>query len=350
MRPPTKLAKLETASKVSDNKSKRETEVARYPAGNKTPKPSLIAENINLWEAGSQSNQRTTARYDFAPECSPLRVRLLAASTPLIITGMKSSPWQRRIQRAEKLANEYSFASEILSFYASIARFQQELYSRLEAESEKAVATPYSSGPPELKTLIVSFGPFLVVVEKHAPAPLVAIARELRTSSESWSELLDQSWSPSESADCPEKFLARALLQPYAELLRVRSVMKPNDYTHATCPFCGRKAGLGVLRPQGDGASRLLMCSFCLAEWEFRRILCPNCDEQDNKKLPVYTASDFDYIRVECCDTCKTYIKSVDLSKNGLAEPMVDEIAAAPLDLWAQQHGYSKLQLNLMGM
>ena len=277
---------------------------------------------------------------------------MLAASTRLIITGMKSSSWQRRIQRAQQLANEYSFASEILGFYINIARFQQELYSRLEAESENVIgSTPYPSGPPELKTLIGSFSPFLVVVEKHAPAPLVAIARELRASSpESWSQLLDASWSPTESPEAPERLLAEWLLQPYAELLRVRSGMKSDGYTHALCPFCGRKAGLGVLRPQGDGASRYLMCSFCLAEWEFRRILCPGCGEQDNNKLPVYTASDFDYIRVECCDTCKTYIKSVDLSKNGLAEPTVDEIAVAPLDLWAQQHGYSKLQLNLMGM
>jgi len=265
---------------------------------------------------------------------------------------MKSSPWQRRIQRAEHLAKQYSFASEILGFYINIARFQQELYSRLESESENAIGFEHSpSGPPELKTLIASFSSFLAVIEQHGPEPLVAIARELRSSPQkSLSELLDESWSPSESADAPEQFLARALLQPYAELLRVRSGMKSDGYTHAQCPFCGRKAGLGVLRPQGDGASRYLMCSFCVAEWEFRRILCPNCDEQDNSKLPVYTASDFDYIRVECCDTCKTYIKSVDLSKNGLAEPMVDEIAAAPLDIWAQQHGYSKLQLNLMGM
>jgi len=53
---------------------------------------------------------------------------------------------------------------------------------------------------------------------------------------------------------------------------------------------------------------------------------------------------------VDGCDTCKTYIKSVDLSRNGLAAPIVDEIAAAPLDIWVQQRGYSKLQLNLMGM
>ena len=265
---------------------------------------------------------------------------------------MKSSPWQRRIQRAQNLASKYSFASEILGFYISIARFQEDLYRQLENESEKTIgSTPYPSGPPERKTLIGSFSPFLGVVEKHGPAPLVAIARELRAfSPDSWSQLLDESWSPTGSPDSPERLLAQALLQPYAELLRVRSGTKPDGYTHAGCPFCGRKAGLGVLRPQGDGASRYLLCSFCLAEWEFRRILCPSCGEQDNNKLPVYTACDFDYIRVECCDTCKTYIKSVDLSKNGLAEPMVDEIAAAPLDLWAQQHGYSKLQLNLMGM
>jgi formate dehydrogenase maturation protein FdhE len=53
---------------------------------------------------------------------------------------------------------------------------------------------------------------------------------------------------------------------------------------------------------------------------------------------------------VECCDACKTYIKSVDLTKNGHAEPLVDELASAPLDLWAREHGYARLQNNLMGM
>ena len=265
---------------------------------------------------------------------------------------MKASPWQRRIQRADHLANAYSFASEILTFYARIARFQESLYGRLESESAKLTrSTEYPSGPPELQALINSFSPFLSVVEEYGPARLTAIAHELHASPrESWSQLLDASWNTTDSTPAPEQFLARAFLQPYAELLRLRSGMTLDGYNHALCPFCSRKAGLGVLRPQGDGARRSLGCSFCLAEWDFRRILCPGCGEEDNRKLPVYTASDFDYVRVECCDTCKTYIKSVDLSKNGLAEPIVDEMAAAPLDLWAQQHGYSKLQLNLMGM
>jgi FdhE protein len=100
----------------------------------------------------------------------------------------------------------------------------------------------------------------------------------------------------------------------------------------------------------GDGGARSMVCSFCLAEWNFRRIICPGCGEEDNRKLPVFTASDFDYVRVECCDTCKTYIKGVDLTKNGRAEPVVDELASAPLDLWAREHGYAKLQSNLLGM
>ena len=94
---------------------------------------------------------------------------------------MKASPWQRRILRAEYLANEYSFASEILRFYARIARFQEDLYGRLESESEKLTrTTDYASGPPELQALMNSFSPFLSVIEKHGPARLASIARELR--------------------------------------------------------------------------------------------------------------------------------------------------------------------------
>jgi FdhE protein len=105
-----------------------------------------------------------------------------------------------------------------------------------------------------------------------------------------------------------------------------------------------------VLRQMGDGGGRSLICSFCLAEWEFRRIVCPGCGEENDKNLAVFTASVFDHVRVECSDPCKTYIKSVDLTKNGRAEPLVDELASAPLDLWAREHGYAILQSNLLGL
>ena len=100
----------------------------------------------------------------------------------------------------------------------------------------------------------------------------------------------------------------------------------------------------------GDGAARSLICSFCLGEWEFRRIACAHCGEEDHQKLPVYTANDFVHIRVECCDSCKVYLKAIDLTRNGRAEPVADEIASAPLDLWAVERGYGKLHPNLLGL
>jgi FdhE protein len=284
-----------------------------------------------------------------------LRVRVASGIISLDNQMMKVSPWYRRIERAEHLAKQHWAVAEILGFYAHVARFQKDFYGRLEAAAVRVstgASGEKSFGLPESREILASFGPFLSVVEKLGPARLAALARDLHQSSpELWSGLLDASWSTTESSsELPEEFLARAFLQPYAEFVRSRVATNADGHLHSRCPFCHRKPGLGVLRQQGEGARRSLMCSFCLAEWEFRRIICPGCGEENNAKLPVYQASDFDYIRVEACDTCHAYLKAVDLTKNGLAEPMVDEMAAAPLDLWAQEHGYSKLQRNLMGM
>ena len=105
-----------------------------------------------------------------------------------------------------------------------------------------------------------------------------------------------------------------------------------------------------MLRPEGDGARRFLVCSLCATEWLFRRVLCPNCAEENKDKLPIYLAQEFDYVRIDACDTCHTYIKSIDLTKNGNAVPMVDELATVSLNLWAQENNYQKLQPNLFGV
>jgi FdhE protein len=53
---------------------------------------------------------------------------------------------------------------------------------------------------------------------------------------------------------------------------------------------------------------------------------------------------------VDACDTCHSYIKSVDMTKNGRAVPVVDELATLSLSLWAQEKGYAKLEVNLLGI
>ena len=264
---------------------------------------------------------------------------------------MAKSPWQQRIWRAEQLAAQHPFAAEILGFYIHVARFQQDLHQQLGRASAKGGLGSLPS-VPDAPELLASLPAFLSLVEEKGPARFAQVARDLRNSPPvSWPDLLSRCWSTTgEPPDAPQEFLALVVLQPYAEFVRSRAGLQLDGYTYAICPFCNRKAALGVLRPQGDGARRNLVCGFCLCEWEFRRIVCAGCGQEDQAKLPVYTAEQFPHMRVECCDVCHTYIKSVDLAKNGLADPLVDELASVPLDLWAQEHGYAKLRPNLLGM
>jgi len=269
-----------------------------------------------------------------------------------IIPDVPTPPWQPRIQRAEELLQRHNFAAEILNFYIAITRFQEGLYTQCSTGVQPSSAAFFDSGlsPEPLSKLGPLFSQFLNLVERSGPSPLVDLATRLQTEGEAtWSELLQDAWRIS-TPTAAEEFLAQAFLQPYAEHLRALSAPESATNKHASCPFCHRKPTLGVLRPLGEGAARSLVCSFCLAEWNFRRLVCPGCGEENDRMLSVYTAGELEYIRVECCDSCRTYIKSIDLTKDGRAEPVVDELASIPLDLWAQDRGYAKLRQNILGM
>ncbi len=271
----------------------------------------------------------------------------------MIIKPMARSEWQRRIARAEQLGAESGFATEILRFYASVARFQEKVYGELENASPqggRVEADPFAQVlPPDL---IQHFGEFVLLVEQNGPEPLREAARIWRDSGgRAQFQRLTVFWDGNAHSALPtgsDDFFARAFLQPYAAYVRERSNLRWSGPTPFACPFCKRKPGVGVLRPLGDGGQRFLVCSFCLAEWEFRRIVCPGCGEEDHAKLPVYAAEELKHVRVEACDSCRTYIKTVDMTKAGLAEPIVDEMASIPLDVWAHEQGYVKLQPNLL--
>jgi FdhE protein len=145
------------------------------------------------------------------------------------------------------------------------------------------------------------------------------------------------------------RVLAWIFLQPYAEYLADHREAAIVDGTPSTCPLCGGKPAVGVLRSEGDGAKKSLICMLCAHEWAFRRIYCPACGEEREPQMAYYSAPEIAHVRVDVCDTCHTYLKSIDLTKTGLAVAVVDELATIPLDLWAREHGYEKLQINLLG-
>ena len=130
-----------------------------------------------------------------------------------------------------------------------------------------------------------------------------------------------------------------------------RKEIAPPDPS-GTCPFCGKAPAVGVLREDkaAETVRRSLICSLCSLEWDYPRVMCPGCHEEKPEKLPRYTAQEIPWMRVEACDTCKKYIKSVDLTLNWDAEPVVDELASTPLDVIAHEHGYTKIAPTLSGI
>jgi FdhE protein len=260
---------------------------------------------------------------------------------------MTRPDWENRIRRARDLAAQYPAAAEVLGFYGEIAAFQKQLFDAVTAEDRRADPMRPLAQQLVRPAALNRFPALLELVEKKGPAALGKAARTLRQQGAAeWRAVLP---SPPD-ADPVRRFFVRACLQPVAEYLAFDTKLEFAGYIGAVCPVCGGKPQLGVLRPEGDGGKRSLLCSWCATEWDFRRILCPHCSEEDPTKLPRFSAEDFPPVRIEACETCKHYLKSVDLTVNGLAVPLVDEIAAAPLDLWAAEQGYEKIELNLMGL
>jgi FdhE protein len=268
---------------------------------------------------------------------------------------MTVTEWDGRIRRAENLTGRYEFAREVLRFYRALAEFQRNLYLRV-AQNRAASQQARGSWPsePEWTLLRPVYSSFLEHLNRIAPPPLAGVAKDFRNRAEDaveevlsryWNDPMEQQFGGRDA----EVFLARGLLQPYAEWLAVR-LFQPPSIPASRCPVCDRRPQAGVLRPGGGGGKRFLVCSLCSSEWEFRRIDCVNCGEDDEKKKRVYVSPELAHARVEACDTCRTYIKSIDVTKDGLAVPIVDEIALIPLDHWAQSHGYQKLQRNLLLM
>ncbi|HEY6943795.1 MAG TPA: formate dehydrogenase accessory protein FdhE [Candidatus Acidoferrum sp.] len=265
--------------------------------------------------------------------------------------------YDARIARAEQLCSPHSAATEFLEFYEHVASFQKLLRANIAAAHAMKPGNELSTelrGELDVTVILPHFRGYLSVIENHAPPALAKSARQMALlASDSWIGSLEAYWRHAgiydQQVGAFAQFLPRAFLQPYAEFRAMLTPRAPQVTAPRLCPLCGSRPLLGVLRPEGDGGKRFLLCSFCLQEWEFRRILCPTCGEEAEDKLPVYIAEDSPHIRVEACDTCKFYLRTIDLTKDGNAVPLVDDLAAIPHTLWANEQGYSRLQPNLLG-
>ena len=285
---------------------------------------------------------------------------MCAASDEDIITTdrascvVDSSRWDERIARAREMAGRHPDAADLLTFYGAIASLQRALGARWAATVARRPPAISLRASIDADALLDAVPEMLTCLERSAPPGLTAAIRTLRRFDASrWRTWLDESLtsggSPSPE-DAAPRLVIEALLQPMAEVLSAGP--RPSDAARDVnrCPFCDCPPVVGVLREEGHGMKRTLLCGRCLREWAFLRVVCPACGERGFADLPVFTVEQIPGARIEACDRCHAYIKTIDLSKDGLAMPVVDDIATVALDLWARAQGYVRLQQNLLQM
>ena len=276
--------------------------------------------------------------------------------------------WTERRRRVAELRSRQGFARQLLDFYGALLGVQERAFAGASAASPGAAGlaayvaelvvpgmldVSLSTGPERLRSDLIHR------LEVESPRRMV------------------ERWIAGGEQPAVDRFLARASLGPVLEALGpdvAAACAGPRDALH--CPGCGGPPQLSYFAPATDDLAsgpRKLLCARCGASWTYARMTCPACGEDASAKLPIYsergTASGergsvvrglpgasppdanavFPHMRIEACETCRHYLLSVDLAAQPRAVPVVDEVAAIPLDLYARDRGFKKIITNLMG-
>jgi formate dehydrogenase maturation protein FdhE len=240
------------------------------------------------------------------------------------------------------LSAEESAAADVLRFAAGLYQAQARLARALEAKS--------LSGRLEddLGAIFDDSRNLLGFLTRSAPGALAERAMgRIQEERELFATRLLVFWR--EGLATADDYLSRCLLRPYAEVLRAKGKSPDRTHDSGLCPFCGGRPWIASRRPSAEAALRMLGCSLCGGEWPFGRVLCPCCFEQDPARLPTFQTDRYPAARVEACETCHRYVKSIDLTLDARAIPEVDDLLSWSLDLWAAEEGFRRVEPGLAG-
>jgi formate dehydrogenase maturation protein FdhE len=259
-----------------------------------------------------------------------------------------ANPWPMRRERAAELAERYPHAAEMLRLYQALTVVQEAAFHEARSAappSEEIADFAVARVLPAVVDATVSSGPAPLrdgVIRVFCSADLVNLV---------------QRWLDQQPLTPFETYLGRASASPLLEALANATSPPPLGEgqgglsTH--CPACGGLPQLSYFAVSGEAlvsGPRYLICSRCATNWIFSRMTCAGCGESTGTKLPIFQEQEgFPHARVDGCQTCRKYLLTLDLRRDTRAVPVVDEIAALPLDLYARDQGLTKIAPNLMG-
>jgi FdhE protein len=113
------------------------------------------------------------------------------------------------------------------------------------------------------------------------------------------------------------------------------------------CPICNSMPSMASIDTDGK---KHLYCSFCDNTGYYKRIGCPICLNDDTSRINIITAEGEDGFRIDTCDACNSYLKTLEIGLLNNFTPDIADLISLPLDIIAQGKGYKRNSPNPLGM
>jgi len=137
-------------------------------------------------------------------------------------------------------------------------------------------------------------------------------------------------------------FLMQTSTRPSIEANRraLQDQVDIETWLKGVCPICGSLPFLSLLKE--ETGKRFLVCSFCGFEWRAERISCPFCENKEPGSLQFFQAEGEELYRIDLCEKCHQYIKTIDARVIEVFDPSLEDLATLHLDLVASKKGYRR--------
>jgi formate dehydrogenase formation protein len=266
----------------------------------------------------------------------------LKRSDRLETEPVAAPPWEARRRRANELRGRWPHAAEMLRLYVAL----------LDVHELAARAALADRPAPDALAEYIAARVIPGVVAATVAAGPVALARAVRGQPSPPGAAV-AAWLAGEPQPPVEEYLARAASVPVLESLGSVAAL-PRARGAGGCPRCGGPPQLSYLAESGElllTAPRQLMCARCGEFWVHDRLSCAGCGERSSATRSIFSDDErLPALSVDACERCRRYLITVDGRKDPAAVPVVDELAALPLDLYARERGFTKIAPNLMGI
>lgn len=133
-------------------------------------------------------------------------------------------------------------------------------------------------------------------------------------------------------------------ISTYAE--KLQEIVDSSNWLRGCCPVCGKEPL--IARLEEETGTRTLFCSLCHSEWLFKRLACPFCENDDQENLRYFFVEDDEAHRIDVCDKCKRYIKTIDSRKiESVGNLFIEYLSTLALDIVADKEGFKGGDVSL---